>query len=57
MNIAKITSSDGEIVWEMNNEPGSGSESVVFTSDGGFIIGGYLDCESEATEIYFKSSG
>jgi hypothetical protein len=57
MNVAKIQSSDGEIVWEMTNDSGSGSESVAFTSDGGFIIGGYLDCESEACDIYYINEG
>jgi len=57
MNIAKIAATDGEIIWEMNHEAESGAETVAFTSDGGFIIGGYLDNETDASEIYFKSSG
>ena len=57
MNIAKIAATDGEIIWEMNHEAESGAETVAFTSDGGFVIGGYLDNESDAAEQYFKSSG
>jgi len=41
----------------MSYDSGSGSETVAFTSDGGFIIGGYIDAEGSADEFYFKSSG
>jgi hypothetical protein len=44
MNIAKIAATDGEVLWEMNYESGSGAETIAFTSDGGFIVGGYIDC-------------
>lgn len=43
MNIAKLNSSDGAIVWEMTYGTMSGVETVAFTSDGGFVVGGYLD--------------
>jgi len=57
MNIAKIAATDGEIIWEMNHEAESGAETVAFTSDGGFIIGGYLDNEADIIEHNFKSGG
>ena len=43
MNIAKLNSSDGAIVWEMSYGTMSGVETVAFTSDGGFVVGGYLN--------------
>ena len=43
MNIAKLKESDGSIVWEMTHGTGSGVETVAFTSDGGFVVGGYTD--------------
>lgn len=57
MNIAKILATNGEIIWEMNHEAESGAETVAFTSDGGIIIGGFLDNEVDAINNYFKSSG
>lgn len=43
MIIAKLKMSDGSIVWEMNYGDGSGVESIAFTSDGGFVVGGYIN--------------
>ena len=57
MNIAKLKESDGSLVWEMNYGTGSGVESVAFTSDGGFVVGGYLDSPTSFDEINFKSAG
>jgi hypothetical protein len=48
MSIAKIQTSDGETVWTMSHTAGSGAETVAFTSDGGFIIGGYIDSDEQA---------
>ena len=41
----------------MSYDSGSGAETVAFTSDGGFIIGGYIEAEDVAEAFYFKSSG
>ena len=57
LNIVKILESDGSIIWEMSYGTGSGVESVAFTSDGGFVVGGFLDSDEEANEIGFKSGG
>lgn len=61
MNIAKLKESDGSIVWEMEYNPtsgkGAGAETVAFTSDGGFVIGGFIDTEDGIADMIFKSSG
>jgi hypothetical protein len=57
MNIVKIDESDGSIMWEMSYGTGSGVESVAFTSDGGFVVSGFLDTEEPANEMGFKSGG
>jgi hypothetical protein len=64
MQIAKLLESDGSIVWEMNYNPtslnsgrGAGVETVAFTSDGGFVVGGYIDTTLGIEEMLFKSSG
>lgn len=57
MYIAKLKATDGSKVWEMSYGSGSGAETVAFTSDGGFVIGGYLDSETPLKEQNFKSGG
>ena len=57
INVAKISESDGNIIWEMNYGSASGVESVAFTSDGGFVVSGFLDTEEPASELFFKSAG
>ena len=50
MYIAKLLVKDGSIVWKMNygatETSGSGVETVYFTSDGGFVVGGYVNSDS-----------
>ena len=41
----------------MSYGTGSGVESVAFTSDGGFVVGGYLDSDEPAIYMGFKSGG
>jgi len=57
MNIAKLNASDGSILWEMPYGSASGAETVAFTSDGGFVVGGYLNTAIPLNEINFKSGG
>ena len=57
MVITKLLESDGSVVWEMNYGSGAGVETVAFTSDGGFVVGGYIDSKLELAEYIFKSGG
>jgi len=36
---------------------GSGAETVAFTSDGGFVVGGFIDTSQAISELNFKSGG
>lgn len=57
MNIAKLSGTDGTIVWEMEHGTASGAETVAFTSDGGFVVGGFTDTTQALNELNFKSGG
>jgi hypothetical protein len=62
MYIRKIQASDGSVVWKMSyasttSSTNSGAETVAFTSDGGFVVGGFLNSIYPLNEIYFKSGG
>lgn len=57
MVITKLLESDGSVVWTMNYGTGAGVETVAFTSDGGFVVGGYIDMTDDLSEIAFKSGG
>jgi len=59
MWIGKINASDGTLVWEMNyaQKLSNGVESVAFLSDGGFVVGGYVDDVSDGIYTGFKSAG
>ena len=57
MHIVKLQASDGELVWEMDYDSGSGVEGVAFTSDGGFVVTGYTENPEPITELGFKSGG
>lgn len=41
----------------MNYGTGSGVETVAFTSDGGFVVGGYTGDSTPIKEMFFKSGG
>ena len=58
--ISKINASDGTLVWKMNKAGSSNNaaaETVAFTSDGGFVIGGGLNNPEPVKSMAFKSSG
>jgi len=59
--ISKLNADDGVIVWTaMGSGTGGGSasaETVAFTSDGGFVVGGGVDAQIPASEMRFKSGG
>jgi len=58
--IWKINAADGAIVWKFiygATGSGSGLESISFSSDGGIIVGGYVDAVGPITDMVFKSSG
>jgi len=59
MAILKINASDGALVWKMSYSASSsnGVESVAFTSDGGFVVGGFVGSASPSSEFTFKSGG
>jgi hypothetical protein len=62
MYIAKYLASDGSLVWEFTQEATSsttnaGLETVAFTSDGGFVVGGFTDSSLGISDMYFKSGG
>lgn len=61
MYIAKLLVKDGSVVWKMNygatDSSGAGVETVYFTSDGGFVVGGYVNSDSQIKDILFKSGG
>ena len=57
LHIAKLKASDGSIVWEMNYGTASGVETVAFTSDGGFVVGGFIDSNDGVSGMHFKSGG
>lgn len=68
ITIWKIDPRDGSIVWKMTHKTvlledglpipsSSGLESVLFTEDGGFIVGGFSDCEIPSGGLSFKSAG
>lgn len=57
INIAKLSETDGSIIWEMTHGTGSGVETVAFTSDGGFVVGGYTGDSSAISGMNFKSGG
>jgi len=50
MYIAKLLVKDGSVVWKMNygatDSSGAGVETIYFTSDGGFVVGGYVNSDS-----------
>ena len=62
--LVKLDANTGNKIWEIkmpsnDNRIGkfSGYESIVFTSDGGFIAGGYAKGEYESTSTVFYKSG
>jgi len=58
--ISKINATDGTLVWKMNKAGSSNNasaETVAFTSDGGFVIGGSLNNPEPIKTMYFKSAG
>lgn len=68
ITIWKIDPRDGSIVWKMTHKTvlledgvpipsSSGLESVQFTEDGGFIVGGFSDSEITSAGLTFKSGG
>jgi hypothetical protein len=57
MNIAKLNASTGALIWEMAYGASSGAETVSFTSDGGFVVGGYINTLQPLSDINFKSGG
>jgi hypothetical protein len=57
MNIAKLQASDGAIVWEMQYGSNSGAETVQISSDGGFVVGGFIDSSDSLSTMNFKSGG
>lgn len=57
MTITKLNEDDGAKIWEMTYVTGSGAETVAFTSDGGFVVGGYVNSNTSADSMNFKSGG
>ena len=61
MYVAKLLVIDGSIVWKQNygatKTSGAGVETVYFTSDGGFVIGGFVNSDSQIKDMLFKSGG
>lgn len=60
MYIGKYLVSDGSLAWETTHSGSTGNagaESVVFTSDGGFVIGGFVDSPLGIDDMVFKSGG
>lgn len=60
MAIWKINAADGSIAWKMTHgAPGQGSglETAAFTSDGGFVVGGFVDAPGGIGDMVFKSGG
>lgn len=70
MSILKIDATDGSLVWKMAYTGASGAggegfsqgsdaiaETVAFTSDGGFVIGGSIKCKDCIDTMTFKSGG
>lgn len=58
--VAKIASSDGSITWSMTYSTGSnnaGAETGGFMSDGGFVLGGFVDSTLTGSDLAFKSGG
>lgn len=58
--VAKIASSDGSITWSMTYSTGSnnaGAETGGFMSDGGFVLGGFVDSSLTGSDLSFKSGG
>ena len=50
MHIAKLKATDGSTVWEMNYGSKSTAETIAFTSDGGFVVGGFIDSSTPIKE-------
>ena len=61
MSISKISASDGSLVWKMTHsgDPNTNAvaETVKFTSDGGFVIGGAINSSDDIDDMNFKSGG
>lgn len=56
----KINANDGSVAWKMimgATGSGSGLESIYFTSDGGVVVGGYVEATGPIGDMVFKSSG
>jgi len=62
MIITKLDAKTGNIVWTKNvaspnSQTSASAETVAFTSDGGFVVGGGVNSYIPANEMHFKSGG
>ena len=62
IHISKVAVSDGSITWTMTYSgatasTSAGAETGGFTSDGAFVLGGFVNSPAPAKDIVFKSAG
>jgi hypothetical protein len=60
--VSKVAVSDGSITWTMTYSgstalTSAGGETGGFTSDGSFVLGGFVNSDAPAADMIFKSAG